>query len=104
MPLNPDAERKILRCIDEVLETLGKNGKQALIRYLEIDIGLKTEDIPQKPELFRKGLNRIFGEQAAGLLETEIVQKLQTSMELDPKSKLTLTETIKIIKGQEKPY
>jgi hypothetical protein len=101
MSLNPDAKLKISQCVDEVLETLGKRGKQALIRYLEIDIGLKTEEIPQKPELFRKGLNLIFGEQAAGLLETEIVQKLQTSLGLDPKSKLTLAETIKIIKGQE---
>jgi len=103
MSLNCSAERKISQCIDEVMETLGKSGKQALIRYIEIDIGLKIEDIPHKPELFRKGLNLIFGEKAADLLETEIVQKLQTSLGLDPKSKLTLAETIEIIKGQESP-
>jgi hypothetical protein len=104
MSLNPETRRKISRSIDEVLETLGKSGKQALTKYLETTIGLKKKEIPQKPELFRKGLNLIFGDQAADLLETEIVEKLLTSLEIDPKSKLTLAEAIGLIRAaQEKP-
>ena len=103
MSLDPDTERKISQCIDDVLETLGKSGKQALSHHLEKDIGLKTEEIPQKPDLFHKGLNFVFGEQGADALETAMVQRLMTSLGLDPKSKLTLAEAISIIKAaQEK--
>ena len=102
MSLDPDTQRKISQCIDDVLETLGKSGKQALTHHLEKNIGLKTEDIPRKPDLFCKGLNLIFGEQGADLLETAIVQKLLTSLGLDPKSKLTLEEAISTIKKAQK--
>lgn len=103
MSLAPDTERKISQCVNKVLETLGKSGKQALTHYLKTNIGLKKEEIPQKPELFSKGLNLIFGEQGADVLETAIVQKLQTSFGLVPKSKLTLAEAIGVIKAaQEK--
>jgi hypothetical protein len=102
MSLDTDTEHKIQQCINEVLETLGKSGKQAFTHYLEKDIGLKKEEIPQKPELFSKGLNLIFGEQGADLLEIAIVQKLLTSLGLDPKSKLTLGEAISTIKKAQK--
>lgn len=104
MSLNPDTEHKIQQCINEVLETLGKSGKQAFTSYLEKDIGLKKEEIPQKPKLFSKGLNLIFGEQGADLLETAIVQKLLTSLGLDPKSKLTLEEAISTVKKAQKKF
>ncbi len=103
MSLDLDTERKISQCINDTLETLGKDGKRALRRYLEEDIGLKIQEIPQKPDLFCKGLNQVFGEQGADALETAIVQRLLASLRLDPKSKLTLTEAISIIKAaQEK--
>jgi hypothetical protein len=103
MSPDQDTDRKILQCVDEVLETLGKNVRQALTRYLERNVGLRREEIPQKPELFRKGLNLILGEHAANILETTIVRKLLTSLELDRKSRLTLVEAIDIIKAtQEK--
>ena len=103
MSLDPDAQRKILQCVNDALETLGKSGKQALSHYLEKDVDLKIEEIPQKPDLFRKGLNLIFGEQGADALETAIVQRLMASLGLDPKPKLTLAEAINIIKAaQEK--
>ena len=103
MSLDTDTEHKIQQCINEVLETLGKSGKQAFTHYLEKDIGLKKEEIPQKPELFSKGLNLIFGEQGADLLETAIVQKLLTTLGLDRKPKLTLADVMCIIKAaQEK--
>jgi hypothetical protein len=103
MSLDADTEREILQCVDEVLETLGKKGRQALTQYLERSIGLKREEIPQKPELFRKGLSLILGEHGADVLETAIVQKLLTSLGLGRKPKLTLADVICIIKAaQEK--
>lgn len=103
MSLDADTERKILQCVDEVLETLGKKGRQALAQYLERSIGLKREEIPQKPELFHKGLCLILGEHGADVLETAIVQKLLTTLGLDRKPKLTLADVMCIIKAaQEK--
>ena len=104
MSLGLDTEREISQCVSEVLERLGKSGKQALTHYLDTNMGLKKEEIPQKPELFSNVLNLIFGKQGADVLETAIVQKLQTSFGLAPKSKLTFAEAIGIIKaGQKKP-
>jgi hypothetical protein len=102
MSLDADTERKISHCVSEVLETLGKNGKQALTHYLDTNMGLKKEEILQKPELFSKGLDLIFGEQGADVLETAIVRKLQTSFGLVPKSKLTFVEAIGIIRVAQK--
>lgn len=99
MSLDADTERKILQCVDEVLETLGKKGRRALTHYLERSIGLKREEIPQKPELFHKGLCLILGKHGADALETTIVQNLLTTLGLDPKPKLTLADAISIIKA-----
>jgi hypothetical protein len=44
-------------------------------------------------------LNLIFGEQAANVLETAIVQKLLTSLGIDLRTKLTLAEAIVIVKA-----
>jgi len=101
MSLDADTERKILQCVDEVLETLGKKGRQVLTHYLERSIGLKREEIPQKPELFRKGLCLILGEHGADALETAIVQKLLTTLGLDRKPKLTLADVMCIIKAAQ---
>lgn len=103
MSLPPETERKILQCVDEVLDTLGKSGAQAFTSFLERSLGLKKEEIPQKPELFSKGLNLVFGDQGGDVLETALVQKLLTSLGIDPKSKLTLAGAMVIIKaGREK--
>jgi len=101
MSLNPKTERRISQCIDEVvLEMLGKNGKQTVARHLLESVGLKMEEVPLKPESFREGLEQIFGEEGAEFLETQIVKKLQENLGLQSKSKLTLVETIQIIKKQ----
>jgi hypothetical protein len=102
MSFDPDIEQKILQCIDEVLETLGGSGRRALNRYLKKDIGLKREEIPEKPELFYRGLNLIFGEQGASAVGDSIAQKLLTSFGLKQKSNLTLLEVIQMIKAAQK--
>lgn len=102
MPFDHGVEQKILHCVDEVLETLGESGRQAVHYYLETDTGLRREEIPEKPELFCKGLKLIFGEQGADIVGNWIVQKLLTSFELEQKSNLTLTEAIDMIKAVRK--
>jgi hypothetical protein len=101
MSLDADTERRIIQCIDEALETLGNNGKRALTRYLERDIGLKKGEIPQKPEQFRKVLDLILGEHGADVLEAMIARKLLTSLGLSRKSKMTLAEAISVIKASQ---
>jgi hypothetical protein len=102
MSFNPDVEQKILQCVDEVLEALGESGRQAVHYYLERNNGLRREEIPQKPELFCKGLSLIFGEQGANVVGSWIVQKLVVSFGLKKKSNLTLAEVIDMIRTAQK--
>jgi ABC-type dipeptide/oligopeptide/nickel transport system ATPase subunit len=104
MSLGPETERRILQCVDEVLEALGKSEAQIFISYLARSFGLKKKVIPRKPEQFSKGLNLIFGEQAANVLETAIVQKLLTSLGIDLTPKLTLAEAIVIVKAEREKF
>ena len=100
MSLDPETERRILQCVDEVLEALGKSEAQIFISYLARSLGLKKKEIPRKPEQFSKGLKLVFGEKAASVLETAIVQKLLASLGIDRKTKLTLARVIVIIKAE----
>jgi hypothetical protein len=100
MSLDPETERRILQCVDEVLETLGKSEAQIFISYLARSLGLKKKEIPRKPEQFSKGLKLVFGEKAASVLETAIVQKLLASLGIDRKTKLTLARVIVIVKAE----
>jgi hypothetical protein len=100
MSLDPETERRILQCVDEVLETLGKSEAQIFISYLARSLGLKKKEIPRKPEQFSKGLKLVFGEKAASVLETAIVRKLLASLGIDRKTKLTLARVIVIVKAE----
>jgi len=100
MSLDPEIERRILQCVDEVLEALGKSEAQIFISYLARSLGLKKKEIPRKPEQFSKGLKLVFGEKAASVLETAIVQKLLASLGIDRKTKLTLARVIVIVKAE----
>ena len=100
MSLDPETERRILQCVDEVLEALGKSEARIFISYLARDLGLKKKEIPRKPEQFSKGLKLVFGEKAASVLETAIVQKLLASLGIDRKTKLTLARVIVIVKAE----
>jgi len=102
MSFDPSVEQRILQCVDEVLEAIGESGRQAVHYYLEKNAGLRREEIPQKPELFCKGLSLIFGEQGADVVGSWIVQKLVASFELEKKSNLTLAEAIDLIKAARK--
>lgn len=105
MSHDSDTEQKILRCIDEGLETLGKSGKRALIQYLERNIGLKKKEIPKNPELFCKGLDSVFGEQGSKAIRKWLVQELLRNFRLEKKANLTFAKAIEMIRAaQEKSH
>lgn len=105
MPTESDAgetiEERILQCVDEGLRALGDGGKKALHYYLEKNLHLKKEDIIDRPDIFWKGLNSIFGEQGANMIGGWIVRKLSESFELDKGGKLSLTEAIAAVKEKK---
>lgn len=104
MSLDPETERKILQCIDEVLEALGESEARMFTSYLARDLRLRKKDIPRKPEQFSKGLKLVFGEKAANVLETAIVQKLLASLGINRRTKLTLARVIVIVKAEREKY
>jgi len=103
MTVESNVERKILQCIDDGLQTLGDEGKKAIYYHLKKNFGLRKGEIPKKPEIFRKGLNSIFGEEGTYIIERWILEKLKMGFDLKQRSKITFTEAITTIKaGQEK--
>jgi hypothetical protein len=100
MSTDEGTEQRILKCVDEVLSTLGDSASQAIHYYLEMNVGLKKEEIPQKPELFCEGLNLIFGQQGANFVGSSIVRKLMANFGLKHKSTLTLTKAIALVKAE----
>jgi len=102
MTLESELEKRIMQCVDDGLEVLGDSGKKAVYYYLEKNFGVKRKEIPKKPELFRKGLIFIFGEEGTDLIEKWIVEKLRTSFDLKQQSKITFAEAVAMIKAQAK--
>jgi len=102
MTAESELEKRIMQCVDDGLEVLGDGGKKAVYYYLEKNFGLKREEIPKKPEMFRKGLNFMFGEEGTDLIEKWIVEKLRISFNLKPQFKITLAEAVAMIKAQAK--
>lgn len=103
MTAESDVEQKILQCIDDGLQTLGDKGKKAIYYHLKKSFMLQRKEIPKKPEIFRKGLNSIFGEEGTYIIERWILKKLKMGFDLKQRSKITFAEAIATIKaGQEK--
>ena len=97
-------EQKILRCIDDGLQTLGDSGKKAIYYYLKKNFRLKREQIPKKPEKFCRGLILMFGEEGADIIENWIIEKLKMSFNLKQRSKITFANAIDRIKARQKKY
>jgi hypothetical protein len=95
-------DQKITICIDEILDTLGLNGKQALLTHLERNAGLRKDTILEDPDLFRKNLGLVLGEHSAEVFEGWIVKRLVSSFKLKQASNLTLAKTICMIRTAEK--
>ena len=102
MTAESELEKRIMQCVDDGLEVLGDSNKKAVYYYLEKNLGVKRKEIPKKPELFRKGLIFIFGEEGTDLIEKWIVEKLRMSFNLKQQSKITFAEAVTMIKAQAK--
>jgi hypothetical protein len=79
-------KQALLEAIDEGLLTLGKSGKEAIYFHLQNLCALKKEDIPDKPEIFVEGLQKIFG-LGAEVIEKAIVKNLYLKLGLAFKEK-----------------
>ena len=101
MTTDNGVEQKILFCIDEALETLGKDGKQTLKNYFQRHVHLENSRIVEDPELFSKRLGLVLGERSAKALEAWIVRKLVSNFELKSRPKLTLAQAIRAVKASE---
>lgn len=103
MTADSNVEQEILHCIDDGLQILGDSCKEAITHYLKRN-GLKREEIAKNPETLRKGLDVIFGEEGASIVEKWIVQKLTAKFELKQESKLNLAETISTIRTAQNKH
>ena len=95
-------EQKILQCIDDGLQVLGNGAKKAMYYYLKKNFGLKKEEILKKPKIFCRGLTSMFGEEGADIIEKWIIEKLRTSFDLKPRSKITFAKALDMIKARQK--
>jgi hypothetical protein len=102
MTVESELEQKILEHLDAGLQSVVSSGRFVIYDYLEKNFRLKREEIPKKPEIFRKGLTLIFGEEAADVIERGIIQKLRQSFDLERQSELTFAEAIVLIKAKQK--
>ena len=76
-----DFEKLFIEAVDEGLQTLGESGKHMIFFHLEKSYSIKRHEIPQKPEAFAKGLEKIFGA-GASVLERLIVKSLYSKLGL----------------------
>jgi hypothetical protein len=54
-------DKILLEAIDEGLSVLGDGGKHMVFFYLEKNCSIRKQDIPENPEAFIRGLEKIFG-------------------------------------------
>ncbi len=74
--MNEEIKRKLLECIDEGLNSLGRTVKQVIYWYLENKFGVKRCDILDKPEEFIRALELMYG-CGVVVLENMIVSKIR---------------------------
>ena len=68
-----EKRRRILHCVDQVLENLGSDVRRALTYYMRRESNLKHYEIPDKPHDFALALRRVFGSSSGGI-ESQIVE------------------------------
>ncbi|MEM2598925.1 MAG: hypothetical protein QXU11_05255 [Thermoproteota archaeon] len=81
---------RVLRCVDNALRCLGETAKRIIYWYLENEHGLRKEEIPDKPEEFITGLEKIYGS-GARVIERLIVSEMADEFGVETSS---LTEGI----------
>jgi|YelNatPaOPRAMG01_1025707.scaffolds.fasta_scaffold526775_1 hypothetical protein len=86
---------RVLACVDKGLSRLGETIKNVIYWYIENEYGLKREEIPEKPEEFLKGLEKMYGP-GARVIERNILNEMSEEFGIASES---LTEAFRIIRG-----
>jgi len=76
-----DFDKLFIEAVDEGLDVLGESGRQMIFFHLEKSYSIKRHEIPEKPEAFAEGLEKIFGA-GASVLEKLIVKSLYSKLGL----------------------
>ncbi len=95
------SNQRIIKCIDEGLQTLGESTKHVIYHCLEKNFRLKKDEIPEHPEMFEQAITSIFGEEGSKIIEKLIAQKITQNFNLKPKSKLSFVEALQAVKSRE---
>lgn len=95
------SNQRIIKCIDEGLQTVGESIKHVIYFCLEKNFRLKKEEIPEHPEVFEQALASIFGEEGSKIIEELIIQKITQNFNLKHKSKLSFVEALQAVKSRE---
>ncbi|MEM2998696.1 MAG: hypothetical protein QW542_07095 [Thermoproteota archaeon] len=67
---------RVLMCVDKGLSRLGGTVKHVVYWYIENEYGLKRAEIPEKPEEFIKGLEKMYGP-GARVIELNILKEFK---------------------------
>ncbi len=95
-----------MEAVDEGLKVIGESGKQMFFFHLERTYSIKKQDIPRKPEIFAKGLEKIFGA-GASVIEKLILETLYSKLGLkyEEKEHYTFVDYLKEIQEkQQTPF
>ncbi|MBO3754052.1 MAG: hypothetical protein FGF53_04140 [Candidatus Brockarchaeota archaeon] len=91
---------RVLTCVDKGLSRLGGTVKHVVYWYIENEYGLKREEIPEKPEEFVKGLEKMYGP-GAQVIERNILKEMSEEFGVTSES---FIEAVKSVKGlNDKP-
>ncbi len=88
---------RVLTCVDKGLSRLGGTVKHVVYWYIENEYGLKREEIPEKPEEFVKGLEKMYGP-GARVIELNILKEFSEEFRVACES---LVEAVKTVEKLE---
>lgn len=94
-----EVDRKILECVDTVLQKFGESVQKSIYYYLKKDFNLGKGEIPNKPEAFESALTSIFGEQGSRVIEKLILLEIKNSFKLERDSDLTFNKAVTMIRN-----
>ena len=65
-------EKRVLKCVDDAMDTFGENVRRVVYYYLERNFNLKSDDIVEHPQEFIDALRSIF---ASGI---DVIERIIT--------------------------
>lgn len=90
---NDDFDKRILRCVDEVLESFGPKVRRALVYYMRRSLSLRRYQIPRMPETFSLALEKIFGVVGRDV-EKEIVRRIEKEFGMTAGNQIRFAEAV----------